>query len=794
MAEQESLIFNLKVDTGNSAQELLNVEESLGEIEDSIKDINGSDLTGIEQAFHDLNTVTEENNLTFKELGTAAEQYLELATRAGKESPVGKEAIKRAAELKSEEEAITAELDRMVQGGRAVNEALEIGAGVTAGYTAFASVTALTGVENEKLMETLTKLEAAQGALAAIQQLKLSLDKRGVIMQKVQLFQSKAQVVALKAQAIAQRLLGKATGVSTKATNLFGKALIATGLGAIAVAIGLLIANWDKLTHAVNNNTEGFKKFKKIVMVLMPPLGAIIFTVEKIAEKFGGMAQFASGIINAVMTSLSSVGDILANLFSGNFDEALDGISNFGADVAEGFNEGVKKKQAEIDEENRKIRVEAEVKTQKRILQVKEAAGEDTLELQRKIQKDELSLLEKGSDDYLDKLAEINAFEAAEQKKADDKAKEAEKKKAEERKRAAEKRKKEREKEAALRREEQKTLEDLQLANIEDADARQLAQLQLQNKRELESIKEKYGEESVLLDEARKRQANEEAALVKEIADRKAAEQKAIDDKEANDRKAALEKENIERKAALELRVMQIQDEGQTLLDAKKALLDEDMRQQLENDELTASERLLIEEDFKNQKAKLDEEEKQRVIANEKALKEAKMAAGQETLNALAAIGNATIKDEKKREAFQKKIAAVQLAIDTAKAISSTIAGATAAAATGGPAAPFLLVSYIASGIATVFANFKQAQALLSKAGASGGATLSGAGGGGVSAGAISQDVATGAGAGDLSGTNVEDIINGDKKDVAPIKVAVLESDITDTQNRVAQVDALSTI
>ena len=253
-------------------------------------------------------------------------------------------------------------------------------------------------------METLTKLQAAQAALASIQQLKVSLDKNGVIIQKLRLVQSKAEVISLKAQAVAQKLLGKATGGTTKATKLFGKALVATGIGAIAVAIGLLIANWDKLTNAVQNNTEGFKKFKKVIMVLAPPLGLLIKGIETVSEKFGGLAQFASGILNGIMTALSSVGDILANIFSGNFSEALDGVKNLGSDIAEGFNEGVAEKQAEIDEENRKQRVEAEVKTQNRLLKIKEAAGEDTLALQREIQQKELSLLEKGSEEYLDKV------------------------------------------------------------------------------------------------------------------------------------------------------------------------------------------------------------------------------------------------------------------------------------------------------------------------------------------------------------------------------------------------------
>jgi hypothetical protein len=65
---------------------------------------------------------------------------------------------------------------------------------------------------------------------------------------------------------------------------------------------------------------------------------------------------------------------------------------------------------------------------------------------------------------------------------------------------------------------------------------------------------------------------------------------------------------------------------------------------------------------------------------------------------------------------FQKGLALASIAINTAQAIGTTIAGASAAAAAGGPAAPFLLVGYIAAGIATVISSFTQASQLLSQA------------------------------------------------------------------------------
>lgn len=69
-----------------------------------------------------------------------------------------------------------------------------------------------------------------------------------------------------------------------------------------------------------------------------------------------------------------------------------------------------------------------------------------------------------------------------------------------------------------------------------------------------------------------------------------------------------------------------------------------------------------------------------------------------------------------KHTAFGRIAAIAQIAIQTGQALAATIAGASAAAAAGGPAAPFLLAGYIASGVATVLGAFVQAKSALSSA------------------------------------------------------------------------------
>jgi len=124
--------------------------------------------------------------------------------------------------------------------------------------------------------------------------------------------------------------------------------------------------------------------------------------------------------------------------------------------------------------------------------------------------------------------------------------------------------------------------------------------------------------------------------------------------------------------------------------------------------------------------------------AEEKALKEAadapqqmldaRQCAFKSFMSAFDALAKMLEDQGVKTAGLQKALALVQLAVDTAKAISSVIAGASAAAAAGGPAAPFLIGGYIASGIATVITAFGTAKKILASA-----PSIGGSGGGGSS-------------------------------------------------------------
>lgn len=291
MAENKEIVVKLTLDTKGAEQATQSVEQNLKEIEDSLKDIGSSGATdGLTQQMQKLNAVVDNQNLTWGEAGKAIEQYQNIALAAGSTSPVGQEAIKRAGQLKQEVDTLTRSIDVAAQKGKVMQGALAIGSTVTAGYGAMQGVMALAGQESEVLMNSLVKMQAAQSVLAGIEQLRVAVEKEGILMMTLKTAQTK---IATAAQAAYATVVGTTTG----GLKLLRLALVSTGIGAIIVGLGLLIANFDKVTMAVkwayNQVIElwyGFQELGtgvKILLSIMFPFVGVIWAVTEALQAMG---------------------------------------------------------------------------------------------------------------------------------------------------------------------------------------------------------------------------------------------------------------------------------------------------------------------------------------------------------------------------------------------------------------------------------------------------------------------------------------------------------------------------
>ena len=308
MAEK-SVVFSLKVNTGNSVQDIQAMDAAVNDLNQDLKATqqtaaDGTGLDTFDQKLQELNARVEAGGLTMREMTKTMKEYQNIAAQAGAETPIGQQAIRNAANLKDEIGDLKAQTTALSSDFVGVDTALK---GVETGAAAFQgiqSAVALTGVESEALTETMVKLQAVQGLVNAVSIVSNNLNKEAILgiqirngLEKAKNFiltgsiaPALANTAATTAQAGANVGLATATTASTTAMKLFRLALIATGIGALVVGLILLIQNWDKVTEAVRNTIKWFDKLgpvgKGLVTALFPII-AIVKGIVSALEFFG---------------------------------------------------------------------------------------------------------------------------------------------------------------------------------------------------------------------------------------------------------------------------------------------------------------------------------------------------------------------------------------------------------------------------------------------------------------------------------------------------------------------------
>lgn len=308
MAEKTA-VFSLKVNTGNSVQDIQNMDSAIENLNQDIKATQktAADNSGIDKFTSKLDELDKKlasGTLTTREMTKLMKEYQTVATQAGTQTPIGDRAIRSAASLKDTLADLSARTKLLSSDYIGLDTSLK---GVETGAAAFQgiqSAAALAGVENEKLAETMVKLQAVQGLVNSVSIITNNLNKDAILGIQVRIALEKAKnfimtgsvaptlanVAATQAQTAANVGLATATGGATTAMKLFRIALIATGIGAIVVAVGLLIANFDKVSAAVMKAYNWFNKLGpsvKLAIAVMFPLIGVIYGVIKALEYFG---------------------------------------------------------------------------------------------------------------------------------------------------------------------------------------------------------------------------------------------------------------------------------------------------------------------------------------------------------------------------------------------------------------------------------------------------------------------------------------------------------------------------
>jgi hypothetical protein len=125
----EEIVFKVGVNTGNTANDLTKVDEGLKNINKSSKAV-GKDAT---KSLDDLNKRVNNGTMSFRESSRAIKEYQTIALQAGRETPVGQEAIKQAALLTDRLKDLKNEINRASHDGSNMQAALQQGTTDVAG-------------------------------------------------------------------------------------------------------------------------------------------------------------------------------------------------------------------------------------------------------------------------------------------------------------------------------------------------------------------------------------------------------------------------------------------------------------------------------------------------------------------------------------------------------------------------------------------------------------------------------------------------------------------------------------
>lgn len=569
----EEIIFKTVVDTGKSVKDTDKLKESLKGVGKEGKQAGDKNA----EALAALNKRVEEGNFTMKEAAKITKAYADIALKAGGESPIGRAAINAAGALKDKIGDLRMEMNNAGNDGANMQAGLQLAGTLTAGYGALQGVIGLVGTENKDLAKSMQKLQAVGAILAGIEQIRASLEQESLLV-------TKGKVVWTKVATAAEYIYATAVGTTTGAMKALRIAMMAIPIIAIIAAIvaliAILVSFFSEEEKAEEQNNA---------------LNASFEAQNKALEANGRAYKRNSDNKRALMVSEKASSK---DLFEFDKQRLID-------------EEVMRQKNLRMLEENIK---------QKRLTMIQAIKEENeeltkTIETETHAQEDKYAELRELDGQYLvDKKLLEEKYAADEAKVKEDKQKDL----AAKQKEWARKAKEERDKQAQIAIDQQRLLEDLFVQNIQDADARKVTALKLQQQREMEETVKKYGAKSAVIAQLELKQASDLSALLAEIekaaADKKTADEKKIADKAKAD--AELKRKND--KAKLEADLTNIREDFDATINLKKQLAELEMSQELENADLTEGEKLKIKADYAAKIEELNKEVADKDIARQK--------------------------------------------------------------------------------------------------------------------------------------------------------------------------------
>jgi hypothetical protein len=746
---QEEIIFKVGVDTGDSVQEVNEVGNAFDNVNKKVV-LSGRSLAELQEEFKKVTNELKALNPNSKEFGELAEKAKALKTEmkavGNSLNDTTDHTKKSFVGLRQELKQLTVQLQNLDPASKefenvarragqikeqmrgvadAINDAdpekfggkfQRTAEGIAGAFSAVTGAQALFGQQSEEIEKQMLKVQGAialtQG-ISAMKELKNdALDFATSIKTKlVGAFTSLTAAELTNAQATGtmttlQKVYTFVVGASTGAMKAFRIALAATGIGAVVVLLGLAADAMGFFGKTTDETAEKVKKLKERQQAYKDQLQAELDLLTKLrAERKDGTTQLENNIrvMKAKGASDKEVYEAERSLIKKQLDELAFALGYKGS--------------LNLEERNKKRQLLTD-------LQVLDA--------------------------------EYNRKTKEETEKANEEAS----RKAKERK---DKNKQLAEQEAQERLALQRKIEDLTVANIDDANTRDIMSLKLKHDRELEEMQKQYGKKKEFAELEKQlliQQETEKTALLDE-------QKKAKDEKA----KAEIEKANNDAKALLEADIIRAEEDFNLKQQKRIELENLDFAQQMANSELTNGERELLKAQHEANLVGIAKDSADRQKQIDEATKQSKI----ELMNAVGSIFGELAGLSKQASGVQKAFAITQVAIDTATALSGLTS--ISFSPTNGdniinPLGPYIK---LATGTAKIISNMARVKSIL---------------GSGVSV----APPTTGGGPNANLGIGANQGAQQTVQAQSTYKVVVVDSDITKMQDKTKKVNAISTI
>tara|TARA_R100001480_G_scaffold46560_1_gene59726 strand:- start:3028 stop:5280 length:2253 start_codon:yes stop_codon:yes gene_type:complete len=257
MATKRTIDIDIKNNANKTAKDINNLNDSLKNSKKAYDAVLKSG-DSYEKQLQDIDNIVKTVPLNVRDMNKQIQAYQSIALSAGRESPIGREALEKASALRDKYVDIQNETKRLADDHRNLNGVMELASIGVAGYGAVQGAMALTGTESEALQKSMQKLMAAQTLLNSVNTIAKSLEKESASMLLLKDMRTKALTVS-------QTIYTAVTGKATAATKLFKVALASTGIGLLIAGVAALIANFDKLTSFLDPVIDKVKEFTDFI-------------------------------------------------------------------------------------------------------------------------------------------------------------------------------------------------------------------------------------------------------------------------------------------------------------------------------------------------------------------------------------------------------------------------------------------------------------------------------------------------------------------------------------------------